>query len=193
MKRGLIETNAPYYKYTPHTILENERYNLYWDRTISNNRPDITLTDKVKKTFLIDSDHRSQLKYNEKEDKYKDLAREIKQIRRQEEVTVIPIIITASGLIPKGLAKDLAKIEADKKIVHRMQKSVLLDACHIMREFLDQWYSTFFPPVPLETLLHSTLYPQSCWCKISFLSRVGNARNRKQYKFALERNFILYF
>jgi hypothetical protein len=70
MKRGLIETNTPYYKYTPHTILENERYKLYWDRTIitdrtiSDNRPDITLIDKVKeKTFLIDiaipSDHRS--------------------------------------------------------------------------------------------------------------------------------------
>jgi hypothetical protein len=72
-----------------------------------------------------------------KRDKYKDLATEIKQIWRQEEVTVIPIIITASGLIPKGLAKDLAKIEADKKIIQRMQKSVLLDACHIMREFLD--------------------------------------------------------
>jgi hypothetical protein len=49
-------------------------------------------------------------------------------------VTVIPIIITASGLIPKGLTKELAKIEADKKII---QKSVLLGACRIMREFLD--------------------------------------------------------
>jgi hypothetical protein len=56
---------------------------------------------------------------------------------------------------------------------------------------VEQWYSTFFLPVPLETLLHSTLYPQSCWCKISFLSRVGNARNRKQYKFTLERNVTL--
>jgi hypothetical protein len=54
-----------------------------------------------------------------------------------EEVTIIPVIITASGLIPKGLTKELAKIEADIKIIHRMQKSVLPDACHIMREFLD--------------------------------------------------------
>jgi hypothetical protein len=72
-----------------------------------------------------------------KKDKYKDLAIEIKQIWRQKEVTIIPIIITASGLIPEGLTKELAKIEADKKIVYRMQKSVLLDACRIMREFLD--------------------------------------------------------
>jgi hypothetical protein len=52
---AMIETNTPYYKYTPHTIFENERYKLHWDRTIitdrtvSNNRPDITLIDKVKK------------------------------------------------------------------------------------------------------------------------------------------------
>jgi hypothetical protein len=52
-------------------------------------------------------------------------------------VTIIPIIITASRLIPKGLTKEWAEIEADKKIIHRMQKSALLDACHIMREFLD--------------------------------------------------------
>jgi len=51
--------------------------------------------------------------------------------------TIIPIIITASGLIPKGLIKELAKIEVYKQIIHRMQKSVLLDACHIMREILD--------------------------------------------------------
>jgi hypothetical protein len=52
-------------------------------------------------------------------------------------VTVIPIIITASGLIPKGLTKELEKIETDEKIIYRMQKSVLLDACHIMGEFMD--------------------------------------------------------
>jgi hypothetical protein len=55
MKRGLIKTNTPYYKNTPHTILENERYKLSWDRTIitdrtiSNNRPDRNLIDKVRK------------------------------------------------------------------------------------------------------------------------------------------------
>jgi hypothetical protein len=52
-------------------------------------------------------------------------------------VTIIPVIITASGLIPKGLTKELAKTEADKKIIYRMQNSVLLYVCHIMREFLD--------------------------------------------------------
>jgi hypothetical protein len=76
-------------------------------------------------------------KKKKKENNYKYLAVEIEQIWRREEVTIIPIIIMASGLIPKGLIKELAKIEADKKLIYRMQKSVLLDACHIMREFLD--------------------------------------------------------
>jgi hypothetical protein len=34
---------------------------------------------------------------------------------------------------------------------------------------LGQWYSIFFPPVPLETIFHSTLYPQSCWCLIQVI------------------------
>jgi hypothetical protein len=38
--------------------------------------------------------------------------------------------------------------------------------CHCPTE---QWYSTFFPPIPLETLFHSTLYPQSCWCIIQVI------------------------
>jgi hypothetical protein len=38
------------------------------------------------------------------------------------------------------------------------------NACNV-----SQWYSTFFPPVPLETLFHSTLYPQSCWCIIQVI------------------------
>jgi hypothetical protein len=52
-------------------------------------------------------------------------------------VTIIPIIIMASRLIPKGLTKELAKIEADKKIIYRMQKSLLQDGCYIFRKFLD--------------------------------------------------------
>jgi hypothetical protein len=49
----------PYYKYIPNTILENEIIKLYWDRslitdtTIHNNRPDITLIDKVSKTVYL--------------------------------------------------------------------------------------------------------------------------------------------
>ncbi|XP_078050794.1 uncharacterized protein LOC144477179 [Augochlora pura] len=53
--------NIPYYNYTPETIIENENYMIYWDRTIHtdktviHNRPDITVQDKKEKTtYLID-------------------------------------------------------------------------------------------------------------------------------------------
>jgi hypothetical protein len=58
-KYGLPNNTKPYY--IPNTILENEIIKLYGDRslitdkTIHNNRPDITLVDKVSKTvYFID-------------------------------------------------------------------------------------------------------------------------------------------
>lgn len=55
------EPYAPYYKYSPKSVLENQRYKMYYDRTIItdhtiyNNRPDITLIDKQSKhTYIID-------------------------------------------------------------------------------------------------------------------------------------------
>jgi hypothetical protein len=58
-KYGLLNKTMPYYKYIPNTILENEIIKLYWDRalitdkTIHNNRPDITLVDKASKKCIL--------------------------------------------------------------------------------------------------------------------------------------------
>lgn len=49
----------PYYTYSPHTILENAKYKLYWNRTIHtgktlmHNRPDITQLFKTDTTLWI--------------------------------------------------------------------------------------------------------------------------------------------
>ncbi|CAH2020482.1 unnamed protein product [Acanthoscelides obtectus] len=51
-KFKLIECKLQYYKYTPQCVLENDKYKLYWDRTvltdqyIKQNRPDIIIVDK---------------------------------------------------------------------------------------------------------------------------------------------------
>ena len=54
----MIEEKSPYYKYTPATVLENDNFKLYWnrsiltDKTIPFNRPDITfINKKTKDTF----------------------------------------------------------------------------------------------------------------------------------------------
>ena len=54
----LIDDESPYYKYTQASLLENENFKLYWnrsiltDKTIPFNRPDITfMKNKTKNTF----------------------------------------------------------------------------------------------------------------------------------------------
>jgi len=48
----LIEDKIPYYKYTPASVLENDNFQLYWnrsiltDKTIAFNRPNITFSIK---------------------------------------------------------------------------------------------------------------------------------------------------
>ena len=57
----LIVDKSPYCKYTPASVLENDNFKLYWnrsiltDKTIHFNRPDINfMNKKTKNTFLID-------------------------------------------------------------------------------------------------------------------------------------------
>jgi ribosomal protein L37E len=52
----LTEDKSPYYyQYTPATVLENDNFKLYWnrsiitDKTISSNRPDVTFMNKKKR------------------------------------------------------------------------------------------------------------------------------------------------
>ena len=59
--KELTKGKSPYYKYTPASVLENDNFKLYWnrsvlmDKTIHFNQPDITfMNKKTKNTFLID-------------------------------------------------------------------------------------------------------------------------------------------
>jgi len=54
----LIDDKSPYYRYTPASVLENENFKLYWnrsiltDKTVPFNRPDIPfMNKKTKNTF----------------------------------------------------------------------------------------------------------------------------------------------
>ena len=57
--------------------------------------------------FTVPVDLWVKLKESEKKDKYLDLARELKKLRKIK-VTIIPIIIGALGTFTKGLLKGLA-------------------------------------------------------------------------------------
>ena len=60
--------------------------------------------------FAVPVDHRVKLKESEKRNMYLDLARELKKLWNMK-VTIIPIVIGALGIVPKGLVQGLKDME----------------------------------------------------------------------------------
>ena len=56
--------------------------------------------------FAVLADHRIKLKESEKKDKYRDLARDWKNLSNMK-VTIIPIVIGAFNKVTKGIIKGL--------------------------------------------------------------------------------------
>ena len=149
LQHKLITETQPYYTYTPQTILENDKYKLYWDitlhtdKTVMHNRPDITLQNKTEEiTYLIDiavpSDHNINNKYLEKKDKYQPLAIELERIWKQKHVKVIPFIISVTGITPKTFITHLTQLNLPHNIHTQVQKAIILQTCNITRSFLNQ-------------------------------------------------------
>lgn len=148
LKHRLVNDYTPYFKYKPKNVLESDTIKLYWnrdiitDRTILSNRPDITLTLKAQKiTYLIDisipNTHNLQQKHTEKIQKYIPLADEIRHMWHQQTVTIVPIIISSTGVIPKTLNKSLRLLDLHDNTYIPLQKSIVLDTCAIVRRFLN--------------------------------------------------------
>ena len=116
-----------WYMHNPEPLLENYTHKLRWDidietdHLISARRPDLIIINKKKKKrkkkrncncvdFVVPADYRIKLRECEKNDKYLDLAREVKKIWNMK-VTIIPIVIGAFGTVTKGLLKGLEDLE----------------------------------------------------------------------------------
>jgi hypothetical protein len=144
----LLEDRSPYYKYTPVTVLENDNFKLYWNRSItadkriSSNRPDITfMNKKTKNTFLIDiavpNTHNLAKTIADKQNKYQDLAHEICVMWKQDAAQMIPIVISSTGVIPKSLSQSPKRLNLHPNTYIQIQKSVILGTCSIVRNFLN--------------------------------------------------------
>lgn len=138
---------VPYYKYEPPPICEDETCLLYWnrkiltDRPVANNIPDIVLNLKKEKvTYVIDVAVPLPMNisktHSEKISKYIPLADEIRKMWGVSKVTVIPIIIGATGEIPNALHKSISDLGLETDLYVLMQKSVVLDTCSIVRRVL---------------------------------------------------------
>lgn len=75
-------------------------------------------------------------KRKEKLNKYLPLANEVREIWNMEKVVIIPVIIGATGEVPKTLHPSLEELSMPPNTYLTMQKSVLLDTCSIVRKFL---------------------------------------------------------
>ncbi|CAB0030643.1 unnamed protein product, partial [Trichogramma brassicae] len=146
LKYGLVESEVPYYKYTPAPVLENGRATLYWDRsvitdrTIVANKPDIVLTDRLtRQAILVDITipHDENLVKAEKDKltKYLDLAHEVTAMWDVDSTIIVPIVVSANGLIAKSLDQHLKRLSLDGWVKGQIQKAVLLDTARIVRDF----------------------------------------------------------
>ncbi|XP_049959582.1 uncharacterized protein LOC126477545 [Schistocerca serialis cubense] len=148
IKHKLIKQHVPTYKYAPQNVLENEEYKLYWNRTIitdkttPHNKPDIILTNKKKKlTQLIEisipNTTNIQKKTGEKIEKYIQLAEKVKDMRHQDKVDIIPIILSTTGVIPYNIHQYSSAIQLHPNVYIQLQKSAIIDTCSITRKFLN--------------------------------------------------------
>ena len=105
-------------------------------------RPDTVVVDKkTNECHIVDVtcpvDSRRCLKELEKEEKYIDLAFEIKRLWRLRKVTITPIIIGAFGSFSNNLQKYLEDLHIGISI-QSLQKSVLLASARIFRRTLER-------------------------------------------------------
>ena len=89
--------------------------------------------------FAVPADHRIKLKESEKNDKYWDLAKELKKKQLSNmKVTIIPIRIGAFGTVTKGLLKGLEGLEVGGR-VETIQTTAWLRTARILRRVLETW------------------------------------------------------
>jgi hypothetical protein len=54
-----------------------------------------------------------------------------------EKNSILPLIISATGIVPQSLFKNLKILDLGNTLVVEVQKGILLYSCHIVRKFLN--------------------------------------------------------
>jgi hypothetical protein len=72
--------------------------------------------------------------------KYLELSVAMRNLWCLEKISILPFIISATGIVPQSLFKNLKILDLDNKLVVEIQKGILLIllySCHIVRKFLN--------------------------------------------------------
>jgi hypothetical protein len=132
VKFNLLKNTQPHYIYKP----------VLTDIHIQNNRPDIIILNKQQKqAYLLDiavpNSHNITQTYNTKINKYLELSVAMRNLWCLEKISILPFIISATGIVPQSLFKNLKILDLEKTLVVEIQKGILLYSCHIVRKFLN--------------------------------------------------------
>lgn len=148
MKWGITQGYTPLHRYAPQTVAENAAVKIYWDmpiitdRPVEHNRPDVVLWNKREGSatiidFAVPLDHNMAHTYATKVNNYLDLAREIKiQWDLAGGVTILPLIVSANGLIHVNTVKHIADLNLPDSAILWMQKAVILGTTAIIRQII---------------------------------------------------------
>jgi hypothetical protein len=120
----------------------NNRKNIFKDIHIKHNRPDIIILNKQQKqAHLLDiavpNSHNITQTYNTKINKYLELSVAMRNLWCLEKISILPLVISATGIVPQSLFKNLKILDLDNTLVVEIQKGILLYSCHIVRKFLN--------------------------------------------------------
>jgi hypothetical protein len=121
-------------------------YKLYFDGTVLtgiHNRPDIIILNKQQKQgyllniITVPNSHNITQTYNTKINKYLELCVAIRNLWCLEKISILPLIISATGIVAQSLLKNLKILDLGNTLVVEIQKGILLYSCHIVRKFLN--------------------------------------------------------
>jgi hypothetical protein len=135
VKFNLLKNTQPHYSYTPESCLENDNYKLYFDRTvltdshIKHNRPDIIILNKQQKqAYLLDisvpNSHNITQTYNTKINEYLELSVAMRNLWCLEKISILPLVISATGIVPQSLFKNLKILDLSNTLVVEIQKGI---------------------------------------------------------------------
>jgi hypothetical protein len=110
VKFNLLKNPQPHYSYTPESCLENDNYKLYFDRTvltdihIKHNRSDIIILNKQQKqAYLLDIAVPN--------------SHNMRNLWCLEKNSILPLIISATGIVPQSLFKNLKILDLGNTLV----------------------------------------------------------------------------
>jgi hypothetical protein len=139
VKFNLLKNTQPHYSYTPESCLENDNDKLYFDRTvltdihIQHNRPyNIILNKQQNQAYLLDisvpNSHNITQTYNTKINIYLELSVAMRNLCCLEKISILPLIILATGIVPQSLFKNLKILDLGNTLVVR--KFLNIDTKH---------------------------------------------------------------